>query len=59
MLVSSKLVSHTLPQSAFLTLFKGQAYEKKSKKGAKDAGEEHARYVNLLSAIGPEMSQEK
>ncbi|KAH0833013.1 hypothetical protein J3R83DRAFT_11998 [Lanmaoa asiatica] len=37
----------------------GQAYEKKSKKGAKDAGEEHARYINLLSVIGPEMSQEK
>ncbi|KAF8126938.1 hypothetical protein EV363DRAFT_1401375 [Boletus edulis] len=40
-------------------LLKGQAYEKKSKKGAKDAGEEHARYINLLSVIGPEMSQEK
>ncbi|KAI9574029.1 hypothetical protein HD554DRAFT_2012743 [Boletus coccyginus] len=36
-----------------------QAYEKKSKKGARDAGEERARYINLLSAIGPEMSQEK
>ncbi|KAG9314962.1 hypothetical protein JVU11DRAFT_4071 [Chiua virens] len=40
-------------------LFQGQAYEKKSKKGTKDAGEEHARYINLLSVIGPEMSQEK
>ncbi|KAF9243385.1 hypothetical protein BU15DRAFT_86366 [Melanogaster broomeanus] len=37
----------------------GQAYEKKSKKGARDAGEEHARYINLLSVLGPEMSQEK
>ncbi|KAI6024747.1 hypothetical protein BKA83DRAFT_10504 [Pisolithus microcarpus] len=37
----------------------GQSYEKKSKKGTRDAGEEHARYINLLSVIGPEMSQEK
>ncbi|KAG1739204.1 uncharacterized protein EDB91DRAFT_1053950 [Suillus paluster] len=37
----------------------GQAYEKKAKKSARDAGEEHARYVNLLSVLGPEMSQEK
>ncbi|KIJ13470.1 hypothetical protein PAXINDRAFT_117227 [Paxillus involutus ATCC 200175] len=37
----------------------GQAYEKKSKKGGRDAGEEHARYINLLSVVGPEMSQEK
>ncbi|KAG6331724.1 hypothetical protein ID866_7366 [Astraeus odoratus] len=36
-----------------------QSYEKKSKKGARDAGEEHARYINLLSVVGPEMSQEK
>lgn len=35
------------------------AYEKKAKKSARDAGEEHARYVNLLSVLGPEMSQEK
>lgn len=37
----------------------GQAYEKKAKKNARDVGEEHARYVNLLSVLGPEMSQEK
>ncbi|KAG2146151.1 uncharacterized protein EDB93DRAFT_1227512 [Suillus bovinus] len=37
----------------------GQAYEKKAKKSARDVGEEHARYVNLLSTLGPEMSQEK
>ncbi|KAF9223788.1 hypothetical protein BS17DRAFT_733582 [Gyrodon lividus] len=37
----------------------GQAYEKKSKKGARGVGEEHARYINLLSVLGPEMSQEK
>ncbi|KAG1779867.1 hypothetical protein EV702DRAFT_1211131, partial [Suillus placidus] len=37
----------------------GQAYEKKAKKSARDVGEEHARYVNLLSILGPEMSQEK
>lgn len=35
------------------------AYEKKAKKSARDVGEEHARYVNLLSILGPEMSQEK
>ncbi|KAG1754090.1 hypothetical protein EDD22DRAFT_913709 [Suillus occidentalis] len=35
------------------------AYEKKAKKSARDVGEEHARYVNLLSMLGPEMSQEK
>ncbi|KAG8213324.1 folate-sensitive fragile site protein Fra10Ac1-domain-containing protein [Butyriboletus roseoflavus] len=37
----------------------GQTYEEKSKKSAKDAREEHARYISLLSVIGPEMSQEK
>lgn len=37
----------------------GQAYEKKAKKSARDVGEEHTRYVNLLSMLGPEMSQEK
>lgn len=52
--------SHHSQSGVFLTvLLQGQAYEKKSKKGAKEAGEEHARYINLLSVIGPEMSQEK
>lgn len=52
--------SYHFPITAFLIfLLQGQAYEKKSKKGTKDAGEEHARYINLLSVIGPEMSQEK
>ncbi|EGO24280.1 hypothetical protein SERLADRAFT_449048 [Serpula lacrymans var. lacrymans S7.9] len=37
----------------------GQIYEKKSKKSARDASEEHARYIKLLSLLGPEMSQEK
>ncbi|KAE9400170.1 hypothetical protein BT96DRAFT_919580 [Gymnopus androsaceus JB14] len=37
----------------------GQIYEKKSKKSARDASEEHARYINLISAMGPEISQEK
>ncbi|KAJ3808890.1 hypothetical protein F5876DRAFT_45111 [Lentinula aff. lateritia] len=37
----------------------GLMYEKKSKKSARDASEEHARYINLISAIGPEISQEK
>jgi hypothetical protein len=44
----------------FKTLYiKGQAYEKKSKKNLHDVTEEHARYVNLISTLGPEMSQEK
>ena len=59
MLASSKPVTVLSPSSPFLISPQGQAYEKKSKKGAKDAGEEHARYINLLSVIGPEMSQEK
>ncbi|KAL5525506.1 hypothetical protein ACEPAG_6842 [Sanghuangporus baumii] len=37
----------------------GLAYEKKAKKKDRDAGEEHTRYVNLLSVVGPEMSQER
>ncbi|KAJ3753607.1 hypothetical protein EV360DRAFT_53188 [Lentinula raphanica] len=37
----------------------GLMYEKKSKKSARDAGEEHARYINLISTLGPEISQEK
>ncbi|RXW17287.1 hypothetical protein EST38_g8565 [Candolleomyces aberdarensis] len=37
----------------------GQSYEKKSKKNASDAAEEHARYINLISTLGPEISQEK
>jgi len=37
----------------------GQIYEKKSKKGARDVPEEHTRYINLISILGPEMSQEK
>jgi hypothetical protein len=40
-------------------IFKGQTYEKKSKKNARDAGEEHAKYINLISTLGPEISQEK
>ncbi len=40
-------------------LCKGQVYEKKAKKSARDAAEEHARYINLISALGPEISQEK
>ena len=29
------------------------------KKNARDAAEEHTRYIQLLSSLGPEMSQEK
>ncbi|KAF7374846.1 hypothetical protein MSAN_00370600 [Mycena sanguinolenta] len=37
----------------------GQTYEKKSKKSPRDAAEEHARYINLISSLGPEISQDK
>jgi hypothetical protein len=37
----------------------GQSYEKKSKKNARDAGEEHAKYIQLISTLGPEVTQEK
>lgn len=37
----------------------GQTYEKKAKRKDRDAAEEHSRYVNLLSVVGPELSQEK
>ena len=42
-----------------LTPVLGQAYEKKAKKNAVDAAEEHNRYVNLLNTLGPEISQIK
>jgi hypothetical protein len=64
MLASNKLVYHSNPHLTGSSDVsncsdQGQAYEKKSKKGGRDAGEEHARYINLLSVVGPEMSQEK
>ncbi|KAF8149883.1 hypothetical protein B0H34DRAFT_802016 [Crassisporium funariophilum] len=37
----------------------GQVYEKMSKKKGSDVTEEHARYINLISTLGPEVSQEK
>jgi hypothetical protein len=42
-----------------ICICKGQVYEKKSKKGTRDVTDEHTRYVNLISTLGPEMSQEK
>jgi len=42
-----------------LTFGEGQLYEKKSKKNTRDAGEEHVRYINLISTLGPEITQEK
>lgn len=39
--------------------FIGQAYEKKVKKKATDAADEHAKYMNLLTVVGPEMAQDK
>ncbi|KAI9510737.1 hypothetical protein F5148DRAFT_1281612 [Russula earlei] len=37
----------------------GQLYEKKAKRNAIDAPEEHNRYINLLNTLGPEISQTK
>lgn len=37
----------------------GQTYEKKSRKNTRDATEEHARYINLISILGPEISKDK
>ncbi|KAJ7707655.1 hypothetical protein B0H17DRAFT_1033457 [Mycena rosella] len=37
----------------------GLIYEKKSKKNPRDSADEHARYINLISSLGPEISQEK
>jgi hypothetical protein len=37
----------------------GQSYEKKARKNAIDAAEEHNRYINLLNTLGPEISQTK
>ena len=37
----------------------GQIYELKSKKNPRDAADEHTRYINLLSALGPEVNREK
>ena len=57
---SSKLVCTTV-----CTFFshshavEGMAYEKKAKKNAYDAVDEHTRYITLLSTIGPEITQEK
>ncbi|OCH94874.1 hypothetical protein OBBRIDRAFT_788874 [Obba rivulosa] len=37
----------------------GQNFEKKSKRSPRDAAEEHTRYINLLSTLGPEVNQDK
>ena len=37
----------------------GQLYEKRAKRNAMDAAEEHNRYINLLNTLGPEISQTK
>jgi hypothetical protein len=42
-----------------LTLALGLLYEKKAKRNAIDASEEHNRYINLLNTLGPEISQAK
>ena len=42
-----------------LTPVPGQLYEKRAKRNAIDAAEEHNRYINLLNTLGPEISQTK
>ncbi|KAH9848468.1 hypothetical protein C2E23DRAFT_786021 [Lenzites betulinus] len=37
----------------------GLIYERKAKKSPRDAAEEHTRYINLLSTLGPEVNREK
>ncbi|KAI0667842.1 hypothetical protein C8Q78DRAFT_981197 [Trametes maxima] len=37
----------------------GQIYERKAKKNPRDAADEHTRYMNLLSTLGPEVNREK
>ncbi|VDC03645.1 unnamed protein product [Peniophora sp. CBMAI 1063] len=37
----------------------GASYEKKAKKNSYDAADEHTRYINLLTSLGPELTQEK
>ncbi|KAI0788129.1 hypothetical protein C8Q74DRAFT_1366891 [Fomes fomentarius] len=37
----------------------GQLYERKAKKNPRDAADEHTRYINLLSTLGPEVNKEK
>jgi len=54
----SKQVSIGDTLYASLTLA-GMAYEKKSKRKTLDATEEHTRYMNLISTLGPEVTQEK
>ncbi len=34
-------------------------YERKAKKNPRDAADEHTRYINLLSTLGPEVNREK
>jgi hypothetical protein len=42
-----------------LTTYVGLNYERKAKKNARDATEEHTRYIALLGSVGPELTQEK
>ena len=42
-----------------LKLALGLLYEKKAKRNAIDASEEHNRYMNLLNTLGPGISQAK
>ncbi|KAI0759588.1 hypothetical protein BD413DRAFT_596358 [Trametes elegans] len=37
----------------------GLIYERKAKKSPRDAADEHTRYINLLSTLGPEVNREK
>ncbi|CCM04677.1 uncharacterized protein FIBRA_06863 [Fibroporia radiculosa] len=37
----------------------GELYEKKSRKYPQEAADEHTRYINVLSTLGPEINQDK
>ena len=37
----------------------GETFEKKAKKKDLGAAEAHTKYVDVLSAVGPEMAEEK
>ena len=52
-------ISGEPPQDPVVSQKSGQVYERKVKKNPEDAAEEHSRYINLLSSLGPEITQEK
>jgi hypothetical protein len=55
----ASMVWRSIARERALTPVSGQLYEKKAKRNASDAPEEHNRYMNLLNTLGPEISQSK